>query len=941
MKRLLLIICPALMFTNCQTPESVNERSVRRYIDLSGDWQFQADPDSAGIDENWFARDLSDTVQLPGSLDENRKGNKNEDTTTLHLNRPYVYSGPAWFRKTIMIPDDWSEKHVRLVMERTKITQVWLDTIYLGSKNTLLSPQAYDLTEHLIPGVHTLTIVVNNNPALVPVDGSHANAEHTQTNWNGVIGDFHLEACDPVHFTRIRTYPDPENKSVRVTADIKNRGMASGDYTIRLSAEAWNSGDEHQVATQDYPASNEDSTVSIDYAMGEKVQLWSEFSPVLYKMEVDLLRNGEIIDRQTVNFGMRDFSHNGDQFVINGKTIFLRGKNDAAVFPLTGYPAVDTEGWTRVFNIAKEYGINHYRFHSWCPPEAAFLAADMAGIYLQAELPIWYGFQPEIPQQMDFMMREGKGIMDSYGNNASFVMFTLGNEIHRDRKFLKQMVDNLRAYDDRHLFAQGSNNWLNTPDYWEGDDFWVTFRTDVQKEGLATDVRGAMSFHDSETGDGGWINTFYPSTEWTYEKAIAKSPVPVVGHEVGQFQVYPDFTELDKYTGALKPWNLEKFRDHLSRKGMEDMAGEFQKASGALAVICYRAEIEAALRTPGFGGFQLLDLQDFPGQGTALVGILDAFMDSKGLIEPEEFRQFNNAVVPLLLMDKYCWTNDETYRASIRIANYGANDLDNQKVIWKMEKDGEEIGGGSFHANIKQGALSEPAAIETPLSEIREPQKLELQIALEGTDYANTYSVWAYPSTIDIATPENITIASTLNNRIEEILAQGGDVLIFPDHEAIQDVSVGGLFITDFWNWAMFQGIAEQYGTRFSPGTMGLLIDNEHPVFEYFPTDFHSDWQWWAITKNSRPMILDETDREFRPIVQTIDNISRNHKLGLLYEFKCGPGRALVCTTELRNVDKPEARQLYSAILRYMGSEDFNPTGEITEERLRRLFGRN
>lgn len=928
------------MFTACQTSETGNERAFREYLDLSGEWQFQLDPDSAGFRENWFARELTGVVRLPGSLDENGKGYKNTDTTTLHLNRPHVYYGPAWFRKTIRIPDDWAEKRTLLVMERTKVTHVWLDSLYLGSQNTLLSPQTYDLSAHLILGVHTLTIVVNNNPALVPVDGSHAYAEHTQTNWNGIIGDFHLEACDPVHLERIRTYPDVKNKMVRVTAEIKNMETTPGDYAIRLTAQSWNAGKEHKVAPREYPAAVEDSLASINYPLGDNVQLWSEFSPALYKLNVELLRNGEIIDRQTVNFGMREFSHNGDQFVANGKTIFLRGKHEGCVFPLTGYPAMDVEGWARTFRIAKEYGINHYRFHSWCPPEAAFMAADMAGIYLQPELPVWYGFNPEVPEQMDFMMKEGKGIMDSYGNYASFVMFALGNEIHRDRKLLKQMVDEFRAYDGRRLYAQGSNNWLNAPAYWEGDDFWVTFRTGVEKEGLESDVRASMSFHDSKIGDGGLINTFYPSTIWTYKKATAGSPVPVVSHETGQYQVYPDFTELNKYTGALKPWNLEKFRDHLARMGMAGLAGEFQKASGALSTILYRAEIEAALRTPGFGGFQLLDLQDFPGQGTALVGILDAFMDSKGLIEPEEFRRFNNAVVPLLLMEKYCWTNDETFRATLRVVNYGAGDLADQTVSWRLESDGTETGGGSFRADFKQGTLSEPKAIEVPLSGVAEPQKLELTIVLDGTEYANSYPVWVYPATIDITNKGSVSIVSGIQEALEK-LSQGADALIFPDHEAIRDVSVGGLFITDFWNWEMFQGIAERYQTRFSPGTMGLLIDNEHPVFRNFPTDFHSDWQWWAIAKGSRPMILDETDREFRPIVQTIDNISRNHKLGLIYEFKCGAGRAVVCAADLQTIDKPEAKSLYAAILGYMNSGDFNPAAEITPEQLRRIFGVN
>ena len=104
---------------------------------------------------------------------------------------------------------------------------------------------------------------------------------------------------------------------------------------------------------------------------------------------------------------------------------------------------------------------------------------------------------------------------------------------------------------------------------------------------------------------------------------------------------------------------------------MLDQAHDFFKASGALAVVCYREDIEAALRTPEFGGFQLLDIQDFPGQGTALVGILNVFMENKGMIEPEQWRGFCSETVPLFRMEKYVWTNDETLTGKVQIAHYG------------------------------------------------------------------------------------------------------------------------------------------------------------------------------------------------------------------------------------------------------------------------------
>jgi hypothetical protein len=151
--------------------------------------------------------------------------------------------------------------------------------------------------------------------------------------------------------------------------------------------------------------------------------------------------------------------------------------------------------------------------------------------------------------------------------------------------------------------------------------------------------------------------------------------------------------------------------------------------------------------------------------------------------------------------------------------------------------------------------------------------------------------------------------------------------------------SVGGLFITDYWNYRMFKGISENNKKPVSPGTMGILTDPQHPVFNEFPTEFHSNWQWWPIVKKSRPFILDNAPAKYSPIVQVVDNIERNHKLGLIFEFSVGKGKLLVCMSELRSIqDKPEAKQLYSSVLKYMSSDKFKPATLLTPAELKKLF---
>ena len=936
--KLSILLLPIIFLLGC----SENYQSLRDKIDLAGTWQFQLDPDNIGISEKWYNGGLPDSILLPGTLDENKKGKLNTERTDYHLNRVYYHVGSAWFRKEVEIPSSWNEKHIKLIMERTKVTSLWIDTTFIGSDNTIFSKQKYDLSGYLTPGKHVITICVDNSPALVPVEGSHAYSEDTQTNWNGIIGAFCLEASNKTRIEEARIYPDVQNKQIRVSVKIAKSDLPDSFTDLLLEARSWNSKIVHEAAPLKYHLENihSDTTLDIIYKLGSEMLTWSEFNPALYKLSVTLLEDNDEIDNREIDFGMREFKNNGTQFSINGITTFLRGKHDACVFPLTGYPPMDVDGWLRVYNIAKTYGINHYRFHTWCPPEAAFQAADIAGIYLQPELPIWYSFRAADSSQVEFMMKEGKRIMDDYGNHASFVMFALGNEIWEDRNTLQKMVSDLREYDDRHLFATGSNNRAGNPSYCEGDDFWVSFRTGVEEYDCSKDVRGSISYLDAI--EGGVLNTLYPSADKTYIKSIEGIPVPVIGHEIGQYQTYPDYNEMKKYTGILKPTNFKMFRESLKQKGMLDQAESFFKASGALSMILYREDIEIALRTPGFGGFQLLDLQDFPGQGTALVGILDAFMDSKGLITPEKFKQFCNDIVILLDMKKYCWSFDEPFTAKITVANYSAESLESKRIHWEIQDSENKniLDQGTFTTDeITQGGLKFIGEISSSFNSLDKAQKLSIHLRMEDTKYENEYPLWIYPENIETEIPSDIMISNQLDSKTITLLAQGKKVLLFPGAETLKNNSVDGQFITEFWNYGMFSSLAERFKRQTPIGTMGLLIDIKHPMLKNFPTEFHSNWQWWSITKESKPIILDNFEKELKPIVQVIDNINRNNKLGLIFEMKVGQGKLLVCSSDLKSViDKPEVKQLFYSILNYIKSESFDPEITVPLTELKNLF---
>lgn len=930
------LLAPLIMaLTLAAAAGPVDGAEDRIAVSLAGEWKFRPDPGAQGLAERWFASSLEDRVFLPGTMDENRKGTKIDEHRDDRLSRVYDFKGPAWYRKRIDIPESWRDRRITLFLERTKCVRVWVDRTDCGTQDGLSAPQIYELPAGLAPGEHTLTILVDN-AKVPPVGPAHALDERTQTNWNGIIGKLELRASDPVWLEDIQVYPDIRKKTARIKVTLGNQGpgpMVSGILTLRAESRNIGFPASFAVQTASLEPGNPGGAMNIEYEFGSGAPLWDEFHPALIRMTVSLdarLKDRSFKDVRTVDFGLREFKAGETQFAVNGRTTFLRGKNDACIFPLTGHPPMDKAGWRRVFEIAKSYGINHYRFHTWCPPEAAFQAADELGLYLQPELPNKVSF--EQPEHAAYLRREGERILKAFGNHPSFVMLTLGNELGGSREIMAGLVDHFRQTDPRHLYAQGTNNFHWEPALARGDDFWVTGKTAPDKP-----VRG--SFFQGDYGQA-FIEALPPSTRRDFGASIAGIPVPVVGHENGQYQVSPDFKEIPKYTGVLRARNLEIFRDRLAAAHMLDQAGDFVRASGALSVICYREDIELALRTPGFGGFQLLDLQDFPGQGTALVGILDAFMDSKGLITPQAWRNFCSETVPLLRFEKYTWTADEIFLGRVQVAHYGNADFASGVVGWTVRNDqGRVMAAGEFAPTaIPTGGLRNIGEMRVPLAGVNAPARLTVKMELRGTPYANSYSLWVYPARIDTSAPAGVQIADRLDGPVLKTLQGGGAVLLLPRLDKLP-FSVAGAFQPDFWCFPMFRRAAEKMGIAAAPGTLGILCHPGDPALAGFPTDFHSDWQWWHLVKNARPVILDEAPPSYRPSLQVIDNFERNHKLGLIFETRVGKGRLLICAIDLLRLrDKPEARQLLHGLLGYAGSGRFAPPDELSVELLRKLF---
>lgn len=905
----------------------------RSFLNLAGQWLYALDPHDRGEEERWHIHGLpspAGKLEMPGTLSGNGIGEQTEwgsemsPETVRSLRQRHRYVGVAWYECEIDIPQEWSGKRLIISLERVMLkSTLWLNDRQAGEQDSLSTPHCFDITELARYGARNrLTVRVDNRDIYKLGEYPSAYTDETQTIWNGMIGRLELLAIEPVHLSGCKIYPDLTTRSIRLEGTWSNRAPHEAQIQLTVMARLKNAAQPHSTIPQDYVftvAGYGSYSFELEYGMGESVKLWDEFTPNVYELLLSShsdVNGTTFTSEQAHNFGMRTFRNDGTQFKINNRATFLRGTLECCIFPLTGHPPMDNEAWSRLFQTVKDYGLNHVRFHSWCPPEAAFEAADRIGIYVQAEGPVWMdtwntpvGAHPE---HYVYLPEEAQRIIAAYGNHPSFCLFSNGNELNGDFDLLHQMIEALKSGDNRRVYTL-TTNWDRPLD--PADDYFCS---------QSVDGKGARGQY--------FPDELATSTMLDFREAVVKRKVPLVSHEVGQYTVYPDVTEIDAYTGVLRPVNLEVIRTDLERKDLLGDIHNFVRGSGMLALQLYREEIEAALRTPELGGFQLLDLHDFPGQSTATVGILNAFWESKGLIEPDRFRNFCNPTVLLLRMPKRIYTSKDVFHAQAEVAHFGPIELQQSEVLWEIIDDG----GNRLDYGILPPA-DIPVGSGIPLGDIvsdafqmlKRSAKLTVSLEMGGGKYRNEWPVWVYSEEEELPNEESgIYYADVLNELTERHLAAGGKVLLTPDSKLRH--SVPGKFYPVFWSPVHFA----------TENPCGIVVKNTHPVFKLFPTEDYAEYQWKDLLDRSVSLGLDHVHIGKNPLIQVIPNFYHNRRMSNLLECRVGTGRLIICGIDIQNdlEARPAARQLRRSILAYMHSDAFQPSEDIDITELRKLL---
>lgn len=880
--------------------------ATEEIMNLAGEWQLELDGVPAG------------SITLPSTVTESGYGAINEREERQFLTERHTFTGRALYRREFEVKGR-EGKRVLFSMERSRVTETFVNGVPAGRRDLLTSTQTLDITELVREGRNTIAVAVDNTLEGLPRQAileSHMASVHTQTNWNGIVGRIELRIEPEIYPERIRIEPDAAGRRIRIR--IKVFSGREGAARIRLSVRQ---PQYSRAALAEVEETLTGGSGSYEYLLEGKVDsrtpLWSEFDPQLTFAEVTLETEGTVQHRR-IPFGLRDYRVSDDRrhFAVNGQNVFLRSEANCAVFPLTGYAPMEEAAWDRLFDVYKSYGINYVRFHSWCPPEAAFRSADRKGLYLQPELSAWTFHMFEKDADYEYYGREARAILDQYGNHPSLVALTCGNELRSgNRARMSEFCRALRRYDPTRLYAEGSNAWYGEAGVNPDADFVLAQGNYGEK------WRGAFA------GNQGFINDEPPAEMHTYSEALRGVDKPVISFEVGQFQVYPDYRETAKYTGALEARNLKAYRREMEAKGLAGKDHAFHLASGRLSLACYREEIEAAMRTPELAGISLLGLQDFPGQGTALVGMIDAFGDPKEFAPPEEFRRFCSPVTPLLQFRRKTFYGGEKERLTVLVHNFGAEDLAEPMELTVKDPEGHTVWEQHWPlVQAPQGALSTIAEAELTLPPCGEPETLEATVRIG--EWSNGYELYVYPESV-LTEEEEARFVESIDSQALARLCAGEDLILLPaaDPPAVPE-SFPASYIPDFWCWYMFR-------RRDSSGTMGLTMDPENGLLQRFPSADHTDARWWHLLHGSRAAVL--TGTGIAPIIGMIDNLQRNETLAMVYGVRVGKGRLLICTFNTENRREPSVAAFVRALAEYAVSADFAPAKSLSVQELRRL----
>lgn len=621
---------------------------------------------------------------------------------------------------------------------------------------------------------------------------------------------------------------------------------------------------------------------------------------------------------------MREIAVKDGQFLLNGEPIFLRGYGDDCVYPNTIAPPADKEEYYRRFRIAKDYGFNYVRHHSWFPLPEYFDVADELGIMLQPEFPIAYQeyYNQATPEGKDLYLRLWREAIKANRNHPSIITWSMSNEMYDSFDLAPEMYKAAKELDPTRLVIDTDGVGLPAAG--------AKSRDTLDFLSVPFDEGGRFGFHDDK------------------HVVASKPDKPVLVHEMGNFGTFPDLDQAKLFKGGIRPWWLYSAQDLAKTRGVTGMLPEWVANSNKLQAAALKANIEDARKSPEIKGYHQWLLQDY---WTGSNGVLDIFYRPKGLTA-EQFRRFNSSTVLLMDCPKRSFSAGEKMTVTLITSRYEDKASENATLTCRMLAGGKVLSTGrKTGLAVPTGGNAEVLKINFTMPSLAIPFKIVMEAVLEDENgtVSNSWDLWvfpterfisdkmavqgmpeikqSYPDSIepDALTADGLLVARRLNPQVIAHLERGGRVLL---------LSVDGAF----------PAIPSRYkpcwwlGDPNGDSNVGTVIAKGHPAVSALRHEGWCDLNFYHLIEGSRAVLLDDLPVKVDPIVRCLDVHASMRNKAYLFEAKVGNGRLLVSsfnTLDALKEGDPAAGFLLDTLIRYALSPDFKPRAALTIDYLK------
>jgi hypothetical protein len=932
---------------NGRAAESVTQRAAstvqeqRPSIDLCGEWEFKLDPLDVGRAQKWFeaAVPYERRIRVPGAwnaqgvafesadqlrayeekcLEEQKALNK---LGTLGVQRESerlfsAYPGPGWYRKKVTIPAGWTGRIPWLIFDGVhREAEVWVNGQSVGTHHSYLTPFRIDLSRHAKAG-ETITITARvdarRRKEVDPLMGCLDTLDFLYVTWGGLHGRVRLEATGVTRMEDVFVVPQLASETAEIRLAIK--GATTGPFV--MAAEILGASGASVIAVKE--AIVGDATEAVLAARIPKAKLWSPKTPYLYTARVQLLSDGAVIDTRSVRFGMREFKVAGGKFLLNGKPIFLRGYGDDCIFPNTICPPADKSEFHRRLSLAREYGFNYVRHHSWTPPEEYLEAADELGLMLQPEFPFAYRWDlPTTPEAKRSALAQWEAVIRLNRNHPSIVAWCLGNELYDSFDLAPEMYGAAKRLDPTRVVIDS-----------DGCNF-------KHKD------RETLDFLVVQFGEGNSIG--FQDSKYSIPKDVTK---PVVAHEMGYFVTLPDLKQLDLFQGGVRSYWLLQARDLTARQGLQTAYPDWLASSYRLQAASLKSNQEAARRSR-LSGTSVWLFQDYPN---CAEGVVDMFFRPKG-VRPEEFRKCNAPTVLLLDAPRRSWRSGETVDFKFVVSRFEDEPSDDATLRWELKSGTETLASGvQERLQITADGVQELPALKLEMPSWTRAGQLMLKAELVDANgkTENSWNLWVFPTELQASRK----VRSSGFDALRKVYPWGLEHTLNPapadtdllvttrlGQAALDYLKAGGRVIL-LEPEPVFR--VEKTNFRLSSwdggGPSGTILDAQHPALRAMPSEGWCDLQFYPLIQGSKTVLLDSLPAKIRPLVRCIDRPTRLANRAYLFEASVGQGKLLVSGFNFtRAIDSqdPAGIFLFDQLVRYALGSDFTPEVSLPEEALK------